>query len=209
MTQSKISFSPVLLTPDLFQKASEMSARAFFTDPMGAYWVPGEKKRMTKLTGFFRATFKYGHGYAETYTVPGSADGLAMWFAPGVKPFPMGRMLRTGLFFSPFAFGWQGFNNFMTMSGLTEKAHKQVMKEPHWHLAFLCTDPPKQGQGIGTALMKPVLDRADAAGQPCYLETMTEKDVTFYMKRGFKVAWEGSVPKGGLMIWTMRRDPQR
>ena len=209
MTQSKVSFSPVLLTSDLFQKAAEMSARAFFTDPMGAYWVPDERKRLGKLTAFFKAWLKCAHGYAITYTVPGTADGTAMWFPPGVTDIPFSRTLLSGQYFAAIGFGWQGFSNYRAFNSVIETVQQEKMPEPHWYLSDLSTDPSRQGQGIGTALMKPVLDRADAAGMPCYLETMTEKNVAFYMKRGFKVAWEGSLPKAGPKVWAMCRDPQR
>jgi ribosomal protein S18 acetylase RimI-like enzyme len=33
----------------------------------------------------------------------------------------------------------------------------------HWHLAFVCTRPEKQGQGLGTALIRDGLRRCDAS----------------------------------------------
>jgi ribosomal protein S18 acetylase RimI-like enzyme len=72
----------------------------------------------------------------------------------------------------------------------------------------LGVDPPRQGQGVGSALMAPVLARADAAAQPCYLETNKEINVKLYTKHGFEVQFEGDIPNGGPYLWTMKRMPR-
>ncbi len=201
-------FMPVRLTPDLFRKAAEMSARAFFADPMGAYWSPDESKRMARLTRFFHAMFKHAHGRGQTYTTPGDPDGVAVWFAPGGNHIPLWPMLMSGLLYAPFTFGWTGLRNYLAMSAVDERVQAQYMNSPHWYLSQLCTDPSKQRQGIASALIRPVLDRADESGVPCYLETLTEKNVQFYSKRGFSVVWEGVMPRGGPRSWAMRREPR-
>ena len=43
-----------------------------------------------------------------------------------------------------------------------------------------------QGHGLGRALLQPMIDRADAACQPCYLETTQPKNVAFYEHLGFR-----------------------
>ena len=66
-------------------------------------------------------------------------------------------------------------------------------------------DRDKQGQGVGSSLVAPMLARADAEGLPCYLETMKERNVAFYEKHGFQVVVEDDLPKGGPHFWTMKR----
>jgi GNAT superfamily N-acetyltransferase len=73
---------------------------------------------------------------------------------------------------------------------------------------LLGVDPPRQGQGVGGALIAPVLAKTDAAGVPCYLETMKTRNVPFYRKHGFEVVVEDDLPGGGFHFWTMRRDPR-
>jgi ribosomal protein S18 acetylase RimI-like enzyme len=53
--------------------------------------------------------------------------------------------------------------------------------------------------------MQPVLERAEAEGSPCYLETDNEANVLFYEKHGFRVVSEDEVPKHGLRFWAMVR----
>lgn len=69
----------------------------------------------------------------------------------------------------------------------------------------LGVEPSRQGQGIGSWLIAPMLQRALSASLPCYLETMTELDVAFYRKNGFKVAREVDLIPGELHMWAMTR----
>jgi GNAT superfamily N-acetyltransferase len=114
--------------------------------------------------------------------------------------------------------GWQGFLDLLPlMVGLgrrvlrasvgnarMEALHRRL--EPHWYLAVLGVDPPDQGAGMGSALLRPVLDQCDHDGIGAYLETATEKDIAFYSRFGFRVTGELRFPKGPT-LWPMWRDP--
>jgi GNAT superfamily N-acetyltransferase len=65
--------------------------------------------------------------------------------------------------------------------------------------------PARHGQGFGRALLRPVIDRADAEGLPCYLETAQPGNVPFYQKLGFGVIADMVEPRSGLRLWTFRR----
>jgi hypothetical protein len=52
-----------------------------------------------------------------------------------------------------------------------------------------------------------MMERADAAGLPCYLETAQPDNVAFYEYLGFARLVEAVEPRSGLRLWTFRRDP--
>jgi GNAT superfamily N-acetyltransferase len=83
-----------------------------------------------------------------------------------------------------------------------ETAHPH--RPPHFYLAVLGTDPSRQGHGIGSALLQPVLDLCDRDGVPVYLESSKESNVAFYARHGFRVTAEVRLPKGPPM-WPMWR----
>lgn len=60
-------------------------------------------------------------------------------------------------------------------------------KEPHWYLSMIGVDPARQGQGLGSALLKAGLARCDAEGLPAYLESSSPKNVPLYERHGFEV----------------------
>jgi GNAT superfamily N-acetyltransferase len=63
-----------------------------------------------------------------------------------------------------------------------------------------------QGQGLGTALLGPTLDRCDGEGVPAYLEASTERSAALYNRLGFVHLGELRVPNGP-RFWPMRRPP--
>ena len=79
--------------------------------------------------------------------------------------------------------------------------------EPHLYLSVLGTDPERQGGGIGSALLAPVLERCDAGGVAAYLESSKESNVGFYARHGFEVTERMELPDGP-PLWLMWRDPR-
>ena len=81
-------------------------------------------------------------------------------------------------------------------------------REPHWHLAALGVRPDRQGEGLGSLVLGPVLERCDEEGIPAYTETSARRNIGFYHRHGFGVVGELKVPDGGPLVWLMRRDPR-
>jgi GNAT superfamily N-acetyltransferase len=75
------------------------------------------------------------------------------------------------------------------------------------YLQGLGTDPPRQGEGLGSAVLQPVLARCDRDGLPAYLETTKERNVGFYESHGFAVVARTRLPLDGPPMWFMWREP--
>jgi GNAT superfamily N-acetyltransferase len=200
--------SVVCLANPQTEQLVQVMSRAFFNDPMFLYTLPDEKTRPDKLRWFFRMLIRYGKHYGEVLTTP-TADGGAIWIRPENASFTASQMVRVGFLAMPFIFGWTGFRRFMTFSSLAEKWREKSVATEHWYLAGLGVEPAEQGRGLGGALLQPGLARADAGGIPCYLETLTERNLAFYQRHGFQVAASGEIPNGGPMVWTMVRPPHK
>ncbi len=79
--------------------------------------------------------------------------------------------------------------------------------EEHWYLNVVSTIPEHQGQGLGTAVLQPVLERCDAEGTRAYLESSNPRNLTLYWRNGFVEAGEIELPDGPSLI-KMWRDPR-
>lgn len=57
---------------------------------------------------------------------------------------------------------------------------------PHWYLGYLGTRRGRQGQGLGTQMLRQVLAAADTDGVPAYLESSGEPNLPLYERSGFR-----------------------
>ncbi len=79
---------------------------------------------------------------------------------------------------------------------------------PHRFLGTMGVRPDRQRQGIGTAVLRPVLEELDRTGTPACLETSAVGNVDFYGRLGFAVvAHLDDLPAGAPETWVLWREP--
>ena len=199
---------PTIMLKSQIDESAAVLARAFYDDPMMRWIMPDDTKRAKDFPWFFHAAAVLGDRYGEVFTTGDKVDGDAVWLPPGGTTVTMGRMARVGMLKAPFKLGFGPFMRFMKIMNTFERLHHRDMPEPHWYLMLLGVDPPRQGQGVGGALIAPILARADTEKLPCYLETQKQINVPFYERNGFKVLVEDDIAGGGPHYWTMKREPR-
>jgi GNAT superfamily N-acetyltransferase len=83
-------------------------------------------------------------------------------------------------------------------AGLLTQIERLHLREPHYYFAYIGVAPTAQGQGLGSKLMAPTLERCDAEGLPAYLEASSERNAVLYERLGFRlqreVSFAGSPP---------------
>jgi len=182
----------------------EMLARAFDDDPIPNFLFRGDRRRRRGLRRFFNIQLR--HMYLadnEVWTADGTA-GAAMW-APPSKPRPgLGDLLHLVPVLPDLAGLGRQAGAAMRLLQAVDRARP---RQTHWYLATIGTDPDHQGRGIGSALLRNVLDRVDLEGLPSYLESSKERNIAFYSRFGFEVTGEIRTP-GGPTLWLMWREPR-
>jgi GNAT superfamily N-acetyltransferase len=128
--------------------------------------------------------------------------GAAAWIAPGNWPPPASfelalapAMLRT--------FGRHPLRA-VAASRVNGRGHPV---EPHWFLDYIAVDAPERGRGVGSALMRPVLERCDAECVAAFLNAGSERSRDLYVRHGFEVIRRVELPRGGPALWQMWREP--
>lgn len=204
MTENNIRVIPLARTH--MRRAAEIMLCAYRRDPMMEYVLPEEERDTGKTLWFIKTSLRYGFMYGVLHTTP-DVSGVAVWLPPEHPEMRLWGLLTTGMLFAPFRLGRKAFRRLMNCVEHTHRIHKEVAPGRHWYLFELAVDPASQGQGIGSALIRPVLDRADRESLPCYLETFTNEAVRFYERHGFRVVEEGPPERGGPICWVLLREP--
>jgi ribosomal protein S18 acetylase RimI-like enzyme len=183
----------------------EVLARAFDDDPVPVWLFRGERRRHKGLRRFFGIQLRrMSLAGGQVWTTDDRA-GAAIWAPPG-----QGRS------------GWRDLVRLLPvlpcLAGLGRDAPEAVRllsavesarpKQKHWYLATLGTDPDRQRTGVGSALVRTVLDGVDREGLPAYLESSKHSNLAFYGRHGFEVTGEIHTPRGGPTLWLMWRKPR-
>ncbi|MGH9022623.1 MAG: GNAT family N-acetyltransferase [Acidimicrobiia bacterium] len=182
-------------------EVSETLAQAFFEDPVISWWIPEDHRRKAILPEFFRVVGETTLPKEELYR---SADGAgaAIWMPPGGQPSEeeMSELApRLGEATAEYA------NALFEFLEIMDAKHPN---EAHFYLFLLGTRPPQQSKGIGSALLRAVLDGCDETGTPAYLEATSEGNKRLYLRHGFEVTDEIHL-RDSPTVWCMWRTPQR
>ena len=196
----------VPLAPSGRAQAAEIICQAFENDPAGVYAAPDLIRRRHLLSWYARTGLALGFTRGEIFANSRLA-GVAVWLRPGSTDLTLWAMLQTGIL-PPFQAGPAALWRFVKAMIHFSRVHRQYITEPHWYLFILTVAPAHQGQGLGGRLIQPILDRADAALLPCYLDTANPKAIPFYQKHGFKVVYQDYFPGSNIPFWGIRREPQ-
>lgn len=78
----------------------------------------------------------------------------------------------------------------------------------HEYLWMIAVAPERQGGGLGTALIRAVLDRCDREGLPAYLEASNDRSRRLYERLGFGHTGRALDLPDGPRMWPMWREPR-
>lgn len=181
-----------------------MSA-AFLDDASSVYLWPDPAERAAALRWYYGVLVpRLGFGGGRVY-VDAAGRGQSVWLAPG-RGIGLAAGVRAGaLGFLP-RFGARAMWRLKTLADSIDGLRRTVAPDGHWYLLLLGVEPEAQGQGVGSALLAPMLAEADAAGAAVYLETSTAANLPLYRAKGFEVRGEAAIPDGPLN-WGLVRPP--
>ena len=197
----------VPMTEAHLPRVTQVMARAFHREPIMQYTLPDEDDRPGQIRWLFGRIARYAMRYGRAHTTE-DVRGFAIWLAPGDPDMQVLRLLRLGIAAAPCRLGYRSVRRLMRFSKVKDALHHRLAPERHWYLLMLGVDPEAQGGGVGSALVRPVLEQADADGLPCYLETAVEQNTRIFGKYGFETAGEADLTDT-LHLWGMTRQARQ
>lgn len=205
----ELNNTKVSLIPDSqISSAGTLLAEAFFADPLNQYVFPDPEERRRVLPWYFAASVLEGAFLKGVYVTGEPIKGVAVWIPPGLQERTPERKKHSSLDQMPRQFGLEAYRRFTGVINYLALFSPQALPPAHWYLSLIAVSPACQGQGIGGALLAPVLQRADNEGTFCELETFEEKNLSFYQHHGFQVGAAEIEPHSQLRFWTMSRSPR-
>lgn len=182
-------------------EASSVSALitlAFATDPMARWSLSDAQVYLAVMPDLIRAFGGAAYDSDSAYVSDGFG-GAALWLPPDVEPDmeTLDRLVRTNA--DPAI-----LPEVDAMFDAMARYHPEV---PHWYLPLIGTDPARQGQGIGSALMRHALARCDRDGVAAYLESSNPRNIPLYQRHGFEIL--GTIQVGSSPVLTPMLRPPR
>jgi ribosomal protein S18 acetylase RimI-like enzyme len=182
----------------------ETLADAFSEDPVISWLLPPTiRNRPQRLRKLFTSTAESYLRRDQPAYLTADGQGAALWAAPGSWLAPPSEQLHELL---PMIGVFRG--GLIRASRLQTQMLKAHPHPKHWYLYCLGTRADAQGRGLGSAMLREVLDRVDAAGESAYLESSNIRNVPLYERHGFTVVEEIRIDRGGPPMWRMWRDPE-
>jgi ribosomal protein S18 acetylase RimI-like enzyme len=195
------------LATSQFPSARALLARAFYDYHLMVYGQPRDRRRGPAVAALYGAMLWDCLVRGEVY-VTADFTGVAAWLAPGTDVPSFWQQVRAGMLRLPLGFGLRGFRRLVSYDEVGRRLHHTYAPEPHWYLAVVGVEPSHQGRGIGSSLMRPMLERADRERKACWLDTHQEQNVRLYKRHGFAVAEKAEVPGHPISVYGMLRQPR-
>jgi GNAT superfamily N-acetyltransferase len=189
----------------------DVLADAFTEDPVFTWLIPPglrgrDHRARTFFTSMSRSYLRRGKPcYLAGEDLAGEAGAAALWAPPGAWAMPLSQVILEAV---P--------NGLALRRNLLRALRTQLQVErlhaahspAHWYLGYLGARRDRQGEGLGTQMLREVLAGADTDGVPAYLESSNERNLTLYERNGFRVVGELPALGHGPTIWRMWREPQ-
>ncbi|MEV0635056.1 GNAT family N-acetyltransferase [Streptomyces sp. NPDC050619] len=177
---------------------------AFRDDPVSVWVLPGEEYRRARHAGLMAA-------FTDIVLADGRVDltedgtACALWLSVpaddhAADPAEDESPARIREAVDP------GNERIELIGRLTAGVHPA--DRAHAYLWMIGVAPQRQGEGLGTALIAPVLDRCDREGLPAYLEASNARSRNLYERLGFELTGRPLDLPDGPRMWPMWREPQ-
>ncbi|MGW0433875.1 GNAT family N-acetyltransferase [Micromonospora sp. NPDC003197] len=160
---------------------------AGFDEAVFSWVIPDEQARREWMAAGTEQQLAWVTGALTTGEIVTAGDpsreiaGISVWQFQDGTPEAAPPAELTNFFeqvYGPYA------PRIMLVLELTGQRHPRA--EPHWYLQQMVVVPQFRGRGLGGAMLRHQLARADAAGVPTYLEASNPRNRALYERYGFR-----------------------
>lgn len=147
------------------------------------------------------ASYRNVHSLSDSLT----SNGVAVFFPPEYKDIGFISYFMAG--------GYKLLNKLdvvkmLKFDSFASRIKKKYVDEKTWYLYSFAVVKTERGRGIGSKLLRPMLNYFDNEKQSCYLETLKAENISIYQHYGFKLMEEVKVPGTDMTLYAMLREAE-
>lgn len=188
-------------------EAQDLLTRAFDTDPFFRFLFPDPERYPYMLGQLMRSNVDaaIAERMANAVLDPELA-GVCLWWRPRTYPPSTLATVRARgpAILRAYRRGAVSAGELLRALRTGTLIEEVLPDSPFFYLAILAVEPNRQGQGIGSRMLRECTSEADQAGLPAYLETSKPQNVALYERHGFRIIRTHHID-GSPPLWTMRR----
>lgn len=193
------------MNPDQGDQVGLVVAQAFLEDPCFRYIFPERDRRLSWMCWLFTQGAYLFSRRGMVLTTDNCA-GAAFWMLPSIQSgISMTDLFRFELLRAIVGMSFREQKRLIEIHADALYRFKKLVKTPHWVLDTLGVAPYYQGEGVGSALVKHVLDLADVRHEPSFVITHNYRNVAFYRRFGFEVVASSSLSWAPIIVTALRR----
>jgi hypothetical protein len=160
----------------------DILAESFDDNQSVNYIVKQDKKRTQRIRKLMAYSFDICYLYGEVFLTD-DISACALILLPDKKK----NNLKSILLDIKLVVSCIGISNIKKAMKRESKIKELQPKKLMCYLWFIGVDSDKQKKGIGSVLIKEVIEEAHSKQRPVYLETSTLKNISWYEKYGFTI----------------------
>jgi len=157
---------------------------------------------------YFDYSLREGQKHGELFFPKGETYGASVWSKPMNSTLAKQISQEKRDFISQHL-GETTLKKYMDIIEFMSEKAQMVVPAENWYLSIVGIAPNCQGKGLGSTIVKPVLEMADALGVPSYLETFARRNMNFYQRLGYMESASFIEPVTSKEYWIMIRVPLR
>ncbi len=163
----------------------DILTRSFDANQSVNYIIKQDKKRIKRISALMDYSFEVCYMFGNVF-LSNDEKACALVLYPDRKK----TTFRSILLDAKLIISCVGVKNIRRTLDRETKIKQVQVKDKMYYLWFIGVNPEYQNTGIGTGLLKEVINDSQVLNRPIYLETSTLKNLPWYESQGFKVYHE-------------------
>lgn len=160
----------------------DILSRSFDSNLSVNYIIKQDDKRLRRIKFLMDYSFEICYTFGDVF-LSDDSRACALVLYPDKKR----TTLKSVLLDIQLMLKCIGITNISKALERESKIKRIQPKEQMYYLWFIGVGPEYQGLGIGTGLMKEIIEDSQTQQRPIYLETSTLKNLPWYKKFGFEI----------------------